>query len=69
MNSIYFNAKLIQRIQWNSMNVSLNLFNKQVSQFEFNYWNYWTFPQHSNLLRCACKYREEQRNREHTCIQ
>ncbi len=33
---------------------ALNLFNTQVSQFELNYWNKWTFPQHSNLLRCTC---------------
>ncbi len=32
----------------------LNLFNTQVSQFEFNYWNKLTFPRHSNLLRCTC---------------
>ncbi len=30
---------------------ALNLFNTQVSQFELNYWNKWTFPRHSNLLR------------------
>ncbi len=30
---------------------ALNLFNTQVSQFELNYWNKGTFPQHSNLLR------------------
>ncbi len=34
----------------------LNLFNTRVSQFEFNYWNKWTFPRHSNLLRCTCTY-------------
>ncbi len=33
---------------------ALNLFNTRVSQFELNYWNKWTFPQHSNLLRCTC---------------
>ncbi len=33
---------------------ALNLFNSQVSQFVFNYWNKGTFPQHSNLLRCTC---------------
>ncbi len=33
---------------------ALNLFNTQVSQFELNYWNKWTFPRHSNLLRCTC---------------
>ncbi len=33
---------------------ALNLFNTQVSQFELNNWNKWTFPQHSNLLRCTC---------------
>ncbi len=33
---------------------ALNLFNTQVSQFELNYWNKWTFPQHSNLLRSSC---------------
>ncbi len=27
---------------------ALNLFNTRVSQFELNYWNKWTFPQHSN---------------------
>ncbi len=26
----------------------------EVSQFELNYWNKWTFPRHSNLLRCIC---------------
>ncbi len=26
----------------------------EVSQFELNYWNKWTFPWHSNLLRCTC---------------
>ncbi len=34
---------------------ALNLFNTQVSQFELNYWNKWTFPQHLHLLRCTCK--------------
>ncbi len=33
---------------------ALNLFNTWVSQFELNYWNKWTFTQHSNLLRCTC---------------
>ncbi len=33
---------------------ALNLFNTQVSQFELNYCNKWTFPQNSNLLRCTC---------------
>ncbi len=33
---------------------ALNLFNTRVSQFELNYWNKWTFPRHSNLLRCTC---------------
>ncbi len=33
---------------------ALNLFNTRVSQFELNYWNKLTFPQHSNLLRCTC---------------
>ncbi len=33
---------------------ALNLFNTQISQFELNYWNKWTFPRHSNLLRCTC---------------
>ncbi len=32
---------------------ALNLFNTRVSQFELNYWNKWTFPQYSNLLRCT----------------
>ncbi len=32
----------------------LNLFNTRVSQFELNYGNKWTFPRHSNLLRCTC---------------
>ncbi len=27
---------------------------ERVSQFELNYWNKWTFPRHSNLLRCTC---------------
>ncbi len=35
---------------------ALNLFNTWVSQFELNYWNKWTFPRHSNLLRCTCMY-------------
>ncbi len=30
---------------------AFNLFNTQVSQFELNYWNKWTFTRHSNLLR------------------
>ncbi len=34
---------------------AFNLFNTWVSQFELNYWNKWTFPRHSNLLRCTCK--------------
>ncbi len=33
---------------------ALNLFNTRFSQFELNYWNKWTFPWHSNLLRCTC---------------
>ncbi len=33
---------------------ALNWFNTRVSQFELNYWNKWTFPWHSNLLRCTC---------------
>ncbi len=33
---------------------AFNLFNTWVSQFELNYWNKWTFPRHSNLLRCTC---------------
>ncbi len=33
---------------------ALNLFNTRVSQFELNYWNKWTFPPHTNLLRCTC---------------
>ncbi len=33
---------------------ALNLFNTRVSQFELNYWNKWTFPWHSNFLRCTC---------------
>ncbi len=33
---------------------ALNLFNTRVSQFELNYWNKWTFPRRSNLLRCTC---------------
>ncbi len=35
---------------------ALNLFNTRVSQFELNYWNKWTFPWHSNLLRCTCMF-------------
>ncbi len=35
---------------------ALNLFNTRVSQFELNYWNKLTFPQHSNILRCTCSY-------------
>ncbi len=33
---------------------ALNLFNTWVSQFELNYWNKWTFPRPSNLLKCTC---------------
>ncbi len=33
---------------------ALCLFNIRVSQFVLNYWNKWTFPRHSNLLRCTC---------------
>ncbi len=33
---------------------ALNLFDTRVSQFELNYWNKWTFPRHSNLLRWTC---------------
>ncbi len=33
---------------------ALNLFNTRVSQFKLIYWNKWTFPQHSNLLRFTC---------------
>ncbi len=33
---------------------AFNLFNTRVAQFDLNYWNKWTFPQHSNLLRCTC---------------
>ncbi len=33
---------------------ALNLFNTWISQFELNYWNKWTLPRHSNLLRCTC---------------
>ncbi len=33
---------------------ALHFFNTRVSQFELNYWNKWTFPWHSNLLRCTC---------------
>ncbi len=33
---------------------ALHLFNTQVSQFELNYWNKWTFPRHHTLLRCTC---------------
>ncbi len=32
----------------------VNIINTRVSQFELNYWNKWTFPRHSNLLRCTC---------------
>ncbi len=35
---------------------AFNLFKTRVSQFELNYWNKWTFPQHSNLLKCTCIY-------------
>ncbi len=34
---------------------AFNLFNKRVSQCEMNYWNKWTSPRHSNLLRCTCR--------------
>ncbi len=30
------------------------IFNTRVSQFELNYCSKWTFPRHSNLLRCTC---------------
>ncbi len=33
---------------------ALNLFNTQVSQFELNYWNKFTFPRHSNSLKRTC---------------
>ncbi len=33
---------------------ALNLSNTWISQFKLNYWNKWTFPRHSNLLRCTC---------------
>ncbi len=33
---------------------AFNLFYSRISQFELNYWNKWTFPRHSNLLRCTC---------------
>ncbi len=33
---------------------AFNLFNTRFSQFELNYWNKWTFPRYSNLLRCTC---------------
>ncbi len=26
----------------------------EIDLFELNYWNKWTFPRHSNLLRCTC---------------
>ncbi len=32
---------------------ALNLFNTRDSQFELNYWNKITFPQHSNFLKCT----------------
>ncbi len=35
---------------------ALNLFNTQVSQFDFNYWNKLTLPWHFNLLKCTCIY-------------
>ncbi len=35
---------------------ALHLFNTRVSQFELNYWNKWTFPRHSNLLKCTYVY-------------
>ncbi len=38
----------------NLLHCALNLFNTRVSQFELNYWNKWTFPRHSYLLRCTC---------------
>ncbi len=30
----------------------LNYF--RLCAFELNYWNKWTFPRHSNVLRCTC---------------
>ncbi len=27
---------------------------RRTGQFKLNYWNKWTFPRHSNLLRCTC---------------
>ncbi len=45
---------------------ALNLFNTQVSQFELNYWNKWTFPRHSNL-RCTCIYTSQWNENSHMC--
>ncbi len=45
---------------------ALNLFHTQVSQFELNYWNKWTFPRHSNLLKCTCIYIKIHDNRRKT---
>ncbi len=42
---------------------ALNLFNTRVSQFKLNYWNKWTFPRHSNLLRCHCTHSVEAASR------
>ncbi len=51
-------AKIITIKRTNDFNYfslcAFNLFNTRVSQFELNYWNKWTFPRHSNLLRCTC---------------
>ncbi len=46
---------------------ALDLFNTRVSQFELNYWNKLTFPQHSNLLRGTCK-RSEIESKRVICI-
>ncbi len=43
---------------------AFNLFYTRVSQFELNYWNKLTFPQHSNLLRCIYFLNEQITNYE-----
>ncbi len=41
---------------------AFNLFYTRASQLQLNYWNKWTFPWHSNWLRCTCI------DTSHSCI-
>ncbi len=60
VNSFFFLmwAKIITIKRTKDLNYfnmcAFNLFNTQVSQFEFHYWNKLTFSRHSILLRCTC---------------